>query len=85
MKANIVKIGNSQGIRLPKVLLEQCGFNEGTPVEVFAKNHQLIIKSSDSPRAGWGKALQKMAKNGDDELMDIANIENSWDNEEWEW
>lgn len=26
MQTKIVKIGNSQGIRIPKKVLEQCGF-----------------------------------------------------------
>lgn len=86
MKANIIRIGNSRGIRLPKALLEECGFEENTVVEIISKNHQLIIKpyKTKNSRAGWTEALQKMAKSGDDELLDVANVENDWD-KEWEW
>jgi antitoxin component of MazEF toxin-antitoxin module len=38
MRARIVKIGNSQGIRIPKPLLEQLKINEDVDIEV-KNNH----------------------------------------------
>ena len=81
MKASIIKIGNSHGIRIPKPILDQCGFK--TEVEMVIKNQELIIKSPQSPRKNWSKSFQKMAQNGDDTLLDP--IETVWENEEWEW
>ena len=37
MKASIVNIGNSQGIRIPKPLLEQCGLEGDVEVSVRYK------------------------------------------------
>jgi len=34
MRARIVKIGNSQGIRIPKPILEQSGITEDVDIEV---------------------------------------------------
>ena len=59
MKATIIKIGNSQGIRIPKPILEQCGFEKEVELEVH--ENELLIRSSKQPRKNWGKAFQTMA------------------------
>jgi antitoxin component of MazEF toxin-antitoxin module len=41
MKAVIIKIGNSKGIRIPKVLLEESGLGE--EVEIKAKKGEIKI------------------------------------------
>ena len=82
MKASIIKIGNSQGIRLPKPILEQCGFNKEVEIEI--RDHELILKSPDTPRANWAIAFQAMAVNNDDQLLDPVST-TEWDAEEWEW
>jgi antitoxin component of MazEF toxin-antitoxin module len=58
MRARIIKIGNSQGIRIPKPLLEQTGIEGEANLEV--ENHQIIIRpvgrrGTDGPRplSGW--------------------------------
>ena len=51
MKATLVRIGNSRGIRLPKPVIEQCGFEDEVEMEVH--HHELVIRSSSLPRAGW--------------------------------
>ena len=81
MKASIIQIGNSQGLRIPKPILRQCGFNGEVELEVH--NKELIIKSASHSRQNWGKAFKTMAKNEDDQLLTFA--QNQWDEEEWEW
>ena len=84
MKASIVKIGNSRGIRIPKPVCEQCGFEDEVELEVH--NNELVIRSSHKAREGWGDTFQAMAKQGDDVLLDGETVSTSaWDNEEWEW
>ena len=68
MKVALVKIGNSRGIRLPKPVLEQCGFQDELEMEVC--NHELVIRRAHSPREGWEKAFAGMAANDDDRLLD---------------
>lgn len=46
MITTIVKWGNSQGIRLPKVLLENVNMAENDVVEVLSENDTIIIKKS---------------------------------------
>lgn len=84
MRARIVKIGNSQGVRIPKPILEQSGITEDVDIE--AENNQIIIRPLLKPRTGWDTAFQKMAENQDDMLIDGDDpISNTWDETEWQW
>jgi antitoxin MazE len=84
MKARIVKIGNSQGIRIPKIVLEQTRLKD--EVELRIQENEIVITSPQKPRAGWEAALREMAKRGDDKLSDgqLISLTRS-DEEEWEW
>ena len=81
MKASIIQIGNSKGLRIPKPILEQCGF--GSEVELEVQDRKLIVKPHASVRKDWAKAFEKMARNGDDQLLEFPS--GQWDEEEWEW
>ena len=84
MKATLIRIGNSRGIRLPKPVIEQCGFKDEVEIEVH--NHELVVRSSFRPREGWSAIFVRMGKYGDDELLDrVAESGPTWDKEEWEW
>ena len=84
VKTRIIRIGNSQGVRIPKVLLEQSGLGED--VELAVEQDQIVIRRSRRPREGWDEQFQLMAARGDDQLLDgdIPSL-TSWDEEEWEW
>ena len=84
MKTAIVKIGNSRGIRIPKPVLKQCGFED--EVDMVINHHELIIRPLRQPRDGWDKSFQTMAEHGDDALLDSDHpSQTSWDKTEWEW
>lgn len=84
MRVKIVRIGNSQGVRIPKLLLEQAGL--GYEVELEAQGNQIIIRPTTYPRQGWGEAFQAMSRGGEDRLLDDDLIgQTRWDREEWEW
>ncbi|HDZ02974.1 MAG TPA: AbrB/MazE/SpoVT family DNA-binding domain-containing protein [Nitrospirae bacterium] len=83
VKTKVVRIGNSRGIRIPKVILDQYHIND--EVELETKEDCVIIKSSHIAREGWEKAFQKMHENQEDILMIDDSIKNEWDVEEWEW
>ncbi len=44
MIANIVRWGNSQGIIIPKVFMEECNFKVGETVCMEARNNELVIR-----------------------------------------
>ena len=84
MRVRIVKIGNSQGIRIPKPLLDQTGIMDDVELEV--EKNQIIIRPISNPRPGWDNAFRAMAQNGHDTLINgNENISHSWDEEEWQW
>ena len=83
MRAEIIRIGNSKGLRIPKAILEQCGMKN--VVDLIVKDHSLIITPHEEIRDGWSDAFQLMAKNEDDVLLDTETLTHSWDEEEWEW
>lgn len=82
MKTKLIKIGNSQGVRIPKPLIEQSGIGE--EIEMILEENQIVIKAITEKRANWEKSFQKMKEEGDDELLD-SELSNDWDNSEWDW
>ncbi len=85
MKASLIKIGNSRGLRIPKPVLAACGFENQVEMEV--KDRTLIIRSEQKPRSGWNEAFRSMRQHGEDALIDPEAISQSsqWDENEWEW
>lgn len=83
MRAEIIRIGNSRGLRIPKTVLEQCGMKKA--VDLRVEDHSLIITPYEEIRAEWEKRFQLMAKNEDDTLLDIGSLSDSWDEAEWQW
>jgi antitoxin MazE len=84
MRTNIIRIGNSQGIRIPKILLEQSHL--GTEVELEVENEMIVIRSANRPRKDWSEKFRLMSESGDDKLIDqeiCAATE--WDRDEWQW
>ncbi len=82
LKTRIIKIGNSQGIRIPKPFLQQVGLLEA--VEVEAQAGQLVIRPLLVPRYSWDEQFAAMAKNGDDQLLD-GSVQTEWEASEWTW
>lgn len=84
MKTNVVRIGNSRGIRIPKKLLEECRLED--TVELEAHKGHLVIRSAAKPRSGWEEAFRRMAEQGDDTLLDRESLApTKWDRAEWRW
>ncbi|MEA2165001.1 MAG: antitoxin MazE [Thermoanaerobaculia bacterium] len=82
MKARIIQIGNSRGVRIPKALLEQTGMPADVQIEAEAGG--IVIRPARSPREGWEEGFRSMAARGDDRLLDKPRP-TSFDDEEWEW
>lgn len=84
MKASIIKIGNSKGIRIPKPVLDQCGFKNTVNLEV--KEKKLLVYSDRKARDGWEDEFRKReseTRHKPEQLNDY--FENEWDSKEWEW
>ena len=81
-KARIVRIGNSRGIHVPKILLDRAQLPD--EVELHAEPGRLIVQGARRPRTGWAEAARSMAKRGHDDLLDEP-LPTRFDREEWQW
>ena len=80
MEVQVINIGNSKGIRLPKAILEQ--YNISDTLELILEKGRIILKPKSIPRKGWEKSFKQMHANGDDNLL-IDDIFEDETFEEW--
>ncbi len=81
MRASLVRIGNSRGLRIPKPVLEQCGF--GSEVELQVEPGRLVVLPVAPTRAGWDEAFA--ARGGKQELLVPDEVRPEFDDTEWTW
>ena len=68
MNLNVVRIGNSKGIRIPKKILEECHITN--IVNLRVKGTRIILESiPNKARKGWMEAAQMAHAAGDDKLL----------------
>jgi len=82
MKAKLVQIGNSRGIRLPKFLIDQVGLADEVDLEV--REGQIVISASEPARSGWAAAARSMADRHEDAPLD-PYVSSHFDDREWKW
>ena len=67
MLTTIRRLGNSQGVLIPKPLLQQVGLVD--EAEMRVEGDALVLRRPKAaPRAGWAQASKKLAADGDDAL-----------------
>jgi len=80
MRIDLVKIGNSQGIRLPKAIIEQAQLTDKLDLEV--SEGAIVIRSAKRPREAWEEAAIVCHATGDDRLDDwdatTSDFEGQW-------
>jgi Growth regulator len=82
MKSQIIQIGNSQGIRIPKVLLEESKITGEVELELFTDG--ILIRNISKPRSDWEETFKSLAENDDDEPLD-QNAPTVFERKEWQW
>lgn len=82
MKAQIIRIGNSRGVRLPKAVIEQAGLTEEVELEV--RGSTVVIAATGRVRAGWADAARALAATGSGSLLD-PETRTHFDEGEWRW
>ncbi|EKS67158.1 MULTISPECIES: AbrB/MazE/SpoVT family DNA-binding domain-containing protein [Caballeronia] len=82
MRTTIRKMGNSQGILIPKPLLAQLGLENEVDMEV--ENDAIVLRRPrDKARQGWAEASKLIAQSGEDGLV-MGEFGND-DDGELEW
>jgi antitoxin MazE len=82
LQVSIRAIGNSKGVVIPKIILEQSGIQD--IVEMSVDGEKIILnKPKNTVREHWAKDAQNLAKVGEDKLIlgDFANEEDG----DWVW
>jgi antitoxin MazE len=82
MKVELIRVGNSRGIRIPKPLIEQCGFKD--TVELRVDHDRLVIAPARLPRDGWEEAFRAAGSSVHDDLL-LDTPASQFDREEWRW
>ncbi|QFY89362.1 AbrB/MazE/SpoVT family DNA-binding domain-containing protein [Magnetovirga frankeli] len=81
----LVRIGNSQGIRIPKPLIEQAHL-EGKEIKLQLVNGGLLITPENGVREGWKEAIERTISAHGQESLDDEWLDFTLDSDdELEW
>ncbi len=82
---HLIKIGNSQGIRIPKPLIEQADL-DGKDLQLQVVEGGLLITPRKSVREGWKEAVENILKSCGTEILDQAWLDAPLSNDDdWTW
>jgi antitoxin MazE len=84
MMTQLIQIGNSRGIRIPKPLIEGAEL-EGCELELRIVPAGLLVTPVTKGRYGWKAAFDVMYERGDDAVVMAAEPSTAFDDEDWEW
>jgi len=80
MHTTLIKVGNSQGIRLPKAVIEQAGLEKD--LDLVVENGAVIIRPAKKAREGWKAAAAECHAVGDDKLegwdVTVNDFDGDW-------
>ena len=84
IKSKIVRIGNSQGVRIPHFLLQQLHL--ANEVEMSIQDDQLVIRAARKPRQDWEARFSRVLtaeedSPGEENIPQLTD----WDGTEWTW
>ena len=84
MKVELIRMGNSRGVRIPKSVIDQCGF--AGCIELRVEDGRVILARDRQPREGWKEALDAARDTiaGDELLLDGISA-HEFDRNEWTW
>jgi len=79
-----VRIGNSQGVRIPKVMLNDSRLEEDVELEICDEG--ILIRPAKNPRQNWEAAFREMADDDADELLiEDQDVPTGFEKESWRW
>ena len=81
MKAQLVRIGNSRGVRLPKAVIDEVGLTN--EIDLRVENQCVVIAPVRSPRIGWADAARRLRTESKAMLDNYTPTR--FDEAEWQW
>jgi len=85
METTIIKIGNSQGIIIPKKMLRSFGANTKFDMQLKDGGLFVVPLTEEKSRKNWEKQFADAIKNGYIPEIEINEFPNDFDKEEWTW
>lgn len=83
--AQLIRIGNSQGIRIPKPLIEQAKL-EGMELSIeLVAGGGLLVRPIEKARAKWDKQIKDILKKNGEEPLDHDWLDAPLTSEDWVW
>jgi len=84
MRTKIVRIGNSQGIRIPKILLNDSRLEK--EVDLLVCEEGILIRPAKNPREKWEAFFEEMSDNDADEMIvDEPGLTTGFEKDSWRW
>ncbi len=85
MIQTIRKIGNSNGVLIPKTMLVSCGITDEVEMQILGDT--IMLRSTKKkPREGWDEAFKQAIADGDEPEGDLfEGMKNTFDDTEWTW
>lgn len=82
MRAKLISIGNSRGVRLPKPLIREVGLTD--EVEIRVREKRIEISPVTGTRSGWAEAARLLHNRNEDASLD-QSASTHFDETEWTW
>ena len=83
--AQLIKIGNSQGIRIQKALIEQAHLEGKELALEVITGEGILVRPLDIPRVGWAEKIQATLIAKGQEVLDHEWLDAALTDETWTW
>jgi antitoxin MazE len=83
VSAEIVDIGNSKGVRIPKPIREQAGLRDKVTLSV--EDGAVVIRPARRLREGWRECLARAGAGGPEDIVWPEDTPTEFDETEWTW
>jgi antitoxin MazE len=76
MKTAIRRLGNSQGVTIPRSILDEAGLAIDSPIEMTVDGSLIVIrKIASHPREGWAEDAARVADDAEDQEWLEADLD----------
>jgi antitoxin MazE len=76
MRTAIRRLGNSQGVTIPRSLLDEAGLAVDSPIEMTVDGSLIVIrKIASHPREGWAEDAASLADAAEDQEWLEADLD----------
>ena len=81
MQAQIIPIGNSLGVRLPKSVLASLQLERASQVDIRTRGGSIVLSPVKKARAGWAEAFAAHADAAGENLWGDVPLAEVWGDE----